>query len=190
MNPIVEKIKEIAENEFALSQDSIHGVDHWNEVYKNGIMLSKQEGVDPLVVSLFSYLHDCKREDDFEDWEHGERASAFVIELQEKGMLPMLSSNQFSDLCTACYYHNKAVVEKDNPTIGACYDADRLELVRCGIIPDPSLMNTEVGIRIAEKMQEIETKPLENLLEFVNKTGGTDNDIMVRRWVYGYLESI
>ena len=32
-----------------------------------------------------------------------------------------------------------------NPTVDACFDADRLDLMRVGIIPDPKKMATERG---------------------------------------------
>jgi len=190
MNPLVEHISEIAQNEFILGEDSLHGIDHWNEVYKNGIMLSKQKGVDPLVVSLFAFIHDCKREDDDEDWGHGERAARFVWKLISEGILSTLSSSQIPLLVEACAHHNKGVINKENITIGACYDADRLELVRCDIIPDPKLMSTEIGIRIAEEMQKMENNPLNYFSEVVENKEMTETDILVRNWVHSYKESI
>jgi uncharacterized protein len=152
---LVEKIKEIAQSNIKIDSD-IHGIDHWDAVHENAIFLSMQEGVDELVVRLFAYLHDSKRYDDNEDYFHGERAAQFVDELcEENGALSTLSFTQRTMLRTACYYHNKGVVSEDI-TIGACYDADRLELVREGvnILPDPKLMSTPMGKKIAKSMQE------------------------------------
>lgn len=133
--------------------ESIHGINHWEDVYLNGEILSNQKGVDPLVVKLFAYLHDCKRQDDGQDFYHGERAAAYVNELSDNGELDFLTVEQLRLLHYACSNHNKADISHD-PTIGACYDADRLELIRCGIIPDPKLMNTPLGVTIASKMQK------------------------------------
>ena len=36
-----------------------------------------------------------------------------------------------------------------NPTIDACFDSDRLDLWRVGIIPDPDRLATEKGKEIA-----------------------------------------
>ena len=54
-------------------------------------------------------------------------------------------------LHNACRLHNMGVIS-DIPTIGACFDADRLELTRCGINPRVDLMSTPMGIRLALKM--------------------------------------
>ena len=37
-----------------------------------------------------------------------------------------------------------------NPTIDACFDSDRLDLWRVGIIPDPDRLATEKGKEIAK----------------------------------------
>lgn len=137
-----------------MDRESIHGIDHWEAVYRNGVILSAQENVDSLVVSLFAYLHDCRREDDGWDEFHGERAAEFVTELRQDGFLDYLTELQYSQLREACFYHNKGVVS-DSATVGACYDADRLELTRCGICPRPELMSTKIGRHIAEKMQDL-----------------------------------
>jgi uncharacterized protein len=132
---------------------SIHGISHWEEVYSNGVLLSMQKGVDTLVVRLFAYLHDCKRQNDAQDYFHGERAADYVKELAKSEELNFLTVKQINLLEYACANHNKGEVSED-PTIGACYDADRIELIRCGTIPNPRLMSTRLGKRIAEKMQK------------------------------------
>lgn len=38
-----------------------------------------------------------------------------------------------------------------DPTIDACFDADRLDLGRVGIIPDPGRLATEKGKELARK---------------------------------------
>ena len=38
-------------------------------------------------------------------------------------------------------------------TIDTCFDADRLDLVRCGIQPDPRGMATERGKELARQMR-------------------------------------
>lgn len=133
--------------------ESIHGIKHWEKVRENGETLSIQKGVDSLVVTLFAYLHDCKRRDDGQDAEHGQRAAKYVNKLSEIGELNFLSVSQLEKLVYACENHHLADTSED-PTIGACYDADRLELVRVGINPKISLMNTPLGKYIAKKMQQ------------------------------------
>ena len=62
-----------------------------------------------------------------------------------------IKKDQYEMLHNACRLHNMGVVS-DIPTIGACFDADRLELTRCGINPRIDLMSTHMGKRIALKM--------------------------------------
>ncbi len=150
----IKKIIELAKKQFILEDHNIHGFDHWNEVEKNGIMLANQPGVDLTVVRLFAHIHDCKRQDDFQDPEHGDRSADFVREIQSE-LETFLTNKQIEQLWTACKYHHRGVVNREDITIGACFDADRIELVRCGYVPRPDLMNTPMAIRIAEKMQDL-----------------------------------
>ena len=152
----IEGIKEIAKKQFVMESTSIHGFDHWEQVLINGLMLSMQHGIDPIVVELFAYLHDCKREEDHGDYEHGDRAADFVMELRGSGDLDFLTHLQYSLLWEACRLHHTGVTS-DEPTIGACFDADRIELIRCGITPKHELMSTAMGKRIAQKLEQHKT---------------------------------
>jgi hypothetical protein len=78
----------------------------------------------------------------------------FVLELKQSGELDFLNEEQVNTLWFACKNHNDGVVS-DDVTIGTCFDSDRIELIRCGMIPRPVLMSTKTGIRIAEKMQKL-----------------------------------
>lgn len=149
----IQKIIKLAKEQFILEDHNIHGFDHWDEVEKNGIMLANQPGVDLTVVRLFAHIHDCKRLDDHQDPQHGDRSADYVREIESE--LNFLTKTQIEKLWEACKYHHKGVVNKEDITIGACYDADRIELIRCGYVPRPDLMNTSMGIRIAEKMQTL-----------------------------------
>jgi uncharacterized protein len=42
--------------------------------------------------------------------------------------------------------------------IGACWDADRLDLTRVGIIPDPDMMSTEPGKELAAQMNKLRSE--------------------------------
>ena len=55
-------------------------------------------------------------------------------------------------LATACAGHELGQVS-DDPTIGVCWDADRLELSRLGRRPIPELLSTEAARDFA--LQEI-----------------------------------
>lgn len=123
-----------------------HGGDHWDRVYHNGQRLLTPE-VRPIVVGLFACLHDSCRIDDGEDLDHGPRAADY-IEVIRDSLLKEVCNEDIELLKKACRHHT--VVEKTgNPTIDACFDADRLDLGRVGINPDPDRMATEKGKEIA-----------------------------------------
>jgi uncharacterized protein len=149
----IEGIKELAKKQFIMESTSIHGFDHWEQVLLNGLMLSMQRGADPIVIELFAYLHDCKREDDHQDPEHGDRAADYVMDLRSSGELDFLTHLQYSLLWEACRLHHTGATS-DEITIGVCFDADRIELIRCGITPRVDLMNTAMGKRIAQKLEQ------------------------------------
>jgi uncharacterized protein len=48
----------------------------------------------------------------------------------------------------ACTWHTDLAHHPD-PSIGTCWDSDRLDLGRVGIIPDPAYMSTNMGRELA-----------------------------------------
>ena len=124
------------------SEGSIHGPGHWQQVERNVIELGENTpGCDIEVARLFAILHDCKRQDEDKDKGHGERAAEFARELYDKGMLA-IDAEQFSKLKFAIKHHNGGLVSSD-PTIGVCWDADRLDLPRVGIVPFADMFSTK-----------------------------------------------
>ena len=120
----------------------VHGELHWRTVGANGLWLAEPlDGADTLVIFLFALLHDSMRENDGRDPEHGPRAAVFAGELHAEGFLS-INTRQLELLQHACHEHTNGFVSTD-PTVGACWDADRLDLPRVWITPDPSLLSTE-----------------------------------------------
>jgi uncharacterized protein len=105
---------------------------------------------DHTVVQLFAVLHDSCRLDDWGDPDHGRRAAEYAKTL--RGRLFEMDEQDFRGLYGALYHHADGKTTGD-VTMGTCWDADRLDLPRVGIIPDPSLMSTEVGRRLAATMR-------------------------------------
>ena len=126
-----------------------HGIDHWDHVYRNGQQLLTPE-VNPLVVGLFAYLHDSCRKDDGEDLQHGPRAAELVGRLRHT-LLKDVCDEDIRLLKRACRLHTVRH-RTGNPTVDACFDADRLDLGRVGIVPDPDKLATEKGKEIARKL--------------------------------------
>jgi uncharacterized protein len=130
--------------EFKLSHDSHHGWWHWQQVERHALKLAKEvPGADITVCQLFALIHDCKRENENDDPKHGHRAADFASQLKSCGALK-INDAQLNLLIKACNLHNDGQISND-PTIGACWDADRLDLPRVKITPDPKLLSTEAG---------------------------------------------
>lgn len=136
---------------------SVHGLSHWQRVERNGLYLAERETGDKVVVSLFALFHDSQRINDFDDPNHGERGAKLVMEFYQSGKLP-IGEMQLRVLCEACCGHTEIIFHEE-PTIKACWDADRLDLTRIGVLPDPELLNTVSAKKIASTMDyaEIET---------------------------------
>jgi uncharacterized protein len=64
------------------------------------------------------------------------------------GVLFQLSDEHLELLGYACKWHAHGRLSAD-PTIGTCWDADRLDLGRVGIAPEAGYMSTELGRKIA-----------------------------------------
>jgi uncharacterized protein len=126
-------------NQFRLDWNGSHGVAHWSRVRLNGITLAKATGADPVVVELFAFLHDSCRQTDGHDNMHGARAAEFVGTLQGREIY--LNESQLATLQHACRDHTHGGISND-PTIATCWDADRLDLGRVGIEPDPEYLCT------------------------------------------------
>ena len=140
----IEQVKRWAVRRWTLGP--LHGVAHWERVERNGLLLATPE-CDVTVIRLFAYLHDSCRENDGYDLEHGPRA-ALMMERLRDNLLKDLSDEQFSLLQQACRQHT-STRSTGNPTIDACFDADRLDLGRVGIQPDPKKMATARGKEMA-----------------------------------------
>jgi uncharacterized protein len=120
----------------------IHGVGHWRRVEANGLMLGRAAGADLVVISHFAWFHDARRLNDDFDPEHGLRGGLLARELNDQHM--RLTPAQLEQLFIACRDHTEGHTHPD-PTVGCCWDADRLDLVRLGYWIDPRRLATEWG---------------------------------------------
>jgi uncharacterized protein len=117
-------------------------------VRANGLALAaRTPGADVEVVELFALFHDSEREDEGRDPGHGERAAASVQRLAARGGL-LLSAARLDLLVAACAGHDHPQVSAD-PTIGCCWDADRLDLSRLGRRPIAKLLSTKAALDAA-----------------------------------------
>jgi uncharacterized protein len=130
--------------EYQLPWDGAHGVAHWARVLENGLRLAGETGANVEVVSLFAIFHDSRRVNEGDDPDHGPRAAEFAASL--RGLVFDLLGPEFRLLHRACAGHTHERTHPD-ATIRTCWDADRLDLGRVGILPHPSLLCTEAARR-------------------------------------------
>ncbi len=140
----LEPVLRVVLEDYGLPLGGAHGVAHWARVLENGRRLAEETGASIEVVSLFAVLHDSRRINEGTDPEHGPRAAKFATEL--RGGVFDLDDHEFRLLCRACEGHT---YERNHPdvTIQTCWDSDRLDLGRVGIMPHPGRLCTEVAKR-------------------------------------------
>ena len=137
----------VVSDQFPLGYESTHGPAHWRRVERNGLLLATRSGADVTVVRLFAVFHDSRRQNEGTDPQHGPRGAELAAKM--RGQYFELEDAPYDQLIHACTSHTDATHHED-PTIGTCFDADRLDLGRVGIIPDPEYMSTAFGREIAE----------------------------------------
>ena len=150
-NENIDKVREYAIKHAKMGENSIHGIDHWDRVARNGESLHVP-GADMTVVLCFAYLHDVERQSDCYDEEHGPRAAVLIDQIRDS-LLDFLDDKQIGLLKDACKLHTTCP-RTGNPTIDTCFDSDRLDLPRAAIIPDPAKMATKEGAERAEKISQ------------------------------------
>jgi uncharacterized protein len=127
---------------YALPPRGEHGVVHWARVLENGLRVADVTGADREVVTLFALFHDSRRVNQHRDDNHGLRGGEFARSL--RGALVHLDDERFELLFDACRLHTDGLTT-GHPTWLACWDADRLDLARVGITPDPLRLCTDAA---------------------------------------------
>ena len=146
MNTDFARLWHLVTGQFHAPGHSVHGPDHWRRVERNGLLLASRTGADIAVVRLFALFHDSRRQNDGWDPDHGARGAEYAATL--RGSEFDLPDERFQLLHYACAWHTDGR-HHDDATIATCWDADRLDLGRVGMIPDPRFMSTDFGREIA-----------------------------------------
>lgn len=136
---VSDELLDFLKQHYQLDWYGLHGFYHWLRVRENGLRLAQINGANAKVVELFAFTHDICRLSDGADPQHGLRASQFI----RSHMLNHLdlTANELDILCVACETHTGGIRHHDL-TVRTCWDADRLDLKRAGITPNPVLLNT------------------------------------------------
>ncbi len=92
-------------------------------------MLAEKYGADKEVIKYFAFLHDIARESEFNDPNHGKRASKIASGFVSK-------QKQKEQLVEAIKNHNNPNYKTKDKTIMSCLDADRMDYDRTGVEVD------------------------------------------------------
>lgn len=146
VSTFIHRVLPIAQARFKLNPAMTdHGIAHWVRVWRNAKELCDFYKVEQTVPLCFAFLHDSCRENDFRDPDHGPRAAEFAETIFRQNLLK-ISAYEFHLLATAIHGHTTRKTST-NLLTQICWDADRLDLGRVGIIPDPKLLCTEYARR-------------------------------------------
>ena len=143
-----QRLWEHVTREFQCHRESIHGPGHWRRVERNGLILASHSGAVVEVVRLFAVFHDSRRTHDGWDNTHGARGADYAK--SPRGKLFDLSNEHFQLLHEASTWHTHGRLS-DQPTIGTCWDADRLDLGRVGMKPKARYMSTAFAREITAR---------------------------------------
>jgi uncharacterized protein len=144
----------------ALPWYSVHGISHWARVFENGCQLAQLTGAKIEVVQLFAVFHDSRREHDGRDFQHGQHGAEYAATL--RGTHFNLLDEDFDLLYTACAHHTDSLTQGDI-TVQTCWDADRLDLGRVGIRPNPNYLCTDAA-KEADMISWANQRAIENFL--------------------------
>ena len=136
---ITPSLIDLLRKKFRLDWNGIHGVAHWARVRANGLMLARCNGANARIVEYFAFLHDVCRRNDGRDPDHGSRAALFARHMRDRHI--DLNDAEFSILAAAIGGHTHGKYHEDL-TVLTCWDADRLDLGRVGIVPEPDWLST------------------------------------------------
>ena len=142
MSTLSPQLIDQVKSQYKLHWHGSHGICHWARVLEIGSRLAQVTGADPQVVQLFALFHDACRENEYGDPGHGRRGAELATVL--RGHTFELADQQFQLLPMACCQHTVAQ-SHDHITVQTCFDADRLDLGRVGITPNPELLCTEAA---------------------------------------------
>lgn len=141
-------------------EDGIHGLYHWARVIENGLEIANHNNANTKIIVAFGFFHDCQRENDGEDPEHGFRGGEFME--QYRGKIN-LTDEEFDKVKIACSGHTDTL-HHDDIDISTCWDSDRLDLYRVGIYPEPEYLNNKISknelfIKQRSELAEYEERP-------------------------------
>lgn len=130
--------------QFKLNMDGYHGIRHWERVESVGLELARVNKINPDIITAFAYIHDCCRQNEEHDPEHGLRSALAWAHYTEYAPIG-LSLHQKNLVYQAIRDHNLGLTVAPIE-VQTCWDADRLDLPRVGCQVDTNKLCTKAGI--------------------------------------------
>ncbi len=130
--------------DYSLPVYGTHGVSHWARVLEIGRRLVAGTGASLAVVSLFAVFHDSRRVNEGQDQNHGLRGAEYAATL--RGRLFEATNEEFDQFFEACAGHTDGMTQA-HLNVQVCWDSDRLDLLRVGILPNPLRLCTPAARR-------------------------------------------
>ena len=146
----------------AKHNSSLHGIAHWTRVHRYGLLLADSLGLseaEKLAIALFGWTHDLARTDDGGGNQHSLDGAKYV-HVVTKTLFNDFPEDILNIISCAIRYHSDGMNAEEAlhelpianhsnwshesvlNVISCCWDADRLDLLRLGIVPDESKMST------------------------------------------------
>lgn len=146
----------------AKHNSALHGVAHWTRVHRYGLLLAdtlELSSTQKIAIALFGWTHDLARTNDGGGNQHSIDGADYVVDVTNT-LFSNFPRDTLDIVRCAIYYHSDGMTAeealyqhslKDNltwsrddilNTLGCCWDADRLDLLRLGIAPQESKMST------------------------------------------------
>jgi uncharacterized protein len=163
---------------FAKMDSEIHGQRHWSHVRRLGLELGNLLNLTDeqlRCIELFALTHDLARTNDGKNTVHSDDGSYLFVDVA-KEVFPLLDGEQRGLIQICIKHHSDGITAEEAylnqsfrhiawreddiiNTVGCCWDADRLDLLRLGIEPNGKYMSTSVWedvLPLARKLNGVE----------------------------------
>ena len=180
----------------AKHNSAIHGVAHWTRVHRYGLLLAATLGLsesEKVTIALFAWTHDLARTDDGGGNQHAIDGAKYV-EVLTSTLFTNFPEDTLDIVRHAIRYHSDGMnaeealyelpIEQYSTwtretilnTLGCCWDADRLDLLRLGIVPHEAKMSTPywhevlpLAAKLNKQMALIEDNETSNMEDWFAK---------------------
>lgn len=136
-----DRARDFAVSGSKMPDSELHGELHWRAVAAQGLKISELSNMGQrgrTTAALFGLFHDCRRENDESDPQHGPRGADALYECPSLVQMDLLLMQTLTE---AMIYHDCGTTTF-NPMIGLGWDADRSVLTRVGIVPQYHYFST------------------------------------------------